>query len=303
VNGIFEGRFDVVLTNPPFGSNVGDDQRVNSSAQTRVFDSPEYRKLSQMRYGATWAQAHDRLRKAAKDKKPILNLFEIGRDRANRPTEQLFLERCIQLLRPGGRMGIVLPDGNLNNPSLNWLRRWAEGKARLTAIVSLPEVTFDSSDATVKASLVFMRKFTETEGARWDKLWKDSHDAIDDNYTKQRESLHALAEAQLSDYGVPALHDILAELAAINVRRYLPTFSFRPLPAYMHGAPSTVLRLPKWKGTPSNKGEGKRLKEGFVEELERNAGAVEDQIRKVRIELRKIDSQHNAELWDYVRAR
>ncbi len=57
-------------------------------------------------------------------------------------------------------MDIVLPDCNLSNPSLAWLRRWAEGKARLLAVVSLPEETFRSGNATVKASLVFLRRVT-----------------------------------------------------------------------------------------------------------------------------------------------
>ena len=99
---------------------------------------------------------------------PILEGFEIGKDKPSRPTELLFLERCIQLLHPGGRMGIVLPDGNLNNPSLSWLRRWAESKVRLLAVVSLPEETFRSADATVKASLVFLRKFTESDRMAWE---------------------------------------------------------------------------------------------------------------------------------------
>ena len=90
----------------------------------------------------------------------ILDLFEIGKGKANRVTEIIIVESCLSLLKPGGRMGIVLPDGNLNNPSLLWLRRWCEGKARILAVVSLPEETFRSADATVKASLVFFRRFT-----------------------------------------------------------------------------------------------------------------------------------------------
>ena len=72
-------------------------------------------------------------------------------------------------------MGIVLPDGNLNNPSLAWLRRWAEGRAKLLAVVSLPEETFKSSNATVKASLVFLRKFTYAESAQWEAAWAQAH--------------------------------------------------------------------------------------------------------------------------------
>ena len=112
-----------------------------------------------------------RLTQAVAEKTPILDLFEIGKGKNNRPTELIFVERCLSLLKPAGRMGIVLPDGNLNNPSLAWLRRWAEGKARLLAVVSLPEETFRSSNATVKASLVFLRRFTIDDATAWEAAW------------------------------------------------------------------------------------------------------------------------------------
>jgi type I restriction enzyme M protein len=114
VNGIFSGRFDLVLTNPPFGSNVGDDQKVGSSEQTRVPEGAEYLRQYKRRYGAAWEASHARL--IAARNKAILELYEIGVGKANRPTELLFLERCLQLLQPGGRVGIVLPDGNLEQP-------------------------------------------------------------------------------------------------------------------------------------------------------------------------------------------
>ena len=86
----------------------------------------------------------------------------------NRATEIILVERCLSLLGPGGRMGIVLPGGNLNNPSLSWLRRWCEGNARILAIVSLPDETFRSADATMKASLIFFRRLTVADEAAWE---------------------------------------------------------------------------------------------------------------------------------------
>ena len=83
-------------------------------------------------------------------------------------------------------MGIVLPDGNLNNPSLSWLRRWAEGKARLAAVVSLPEETFRSAEATVKASLVFLRRFNETDTAAWEDAWQRAHAKHDAVFNAER---------------------------------------------------------------------------------------------------------------------
>ena len=85
-------------------------------------------------------------------------------------TEILFIERCLDLLAPGGRMGIVLPEGVLNNPSLQYVRDYCEDRARITAVVSLPQETFLSTGATVKASLLFVTKHTEREQRRYDQL-------------------------------------------------------------------------------------------------------------------------------------
>ena len=243
IGGIFEGRFDVVLSNPPFGSNVGDDQKINSSEQTRVLDDPKHRKLMKAMFGDSWVSAHEKLRKAAREGASVLSLYEIGKDTANRATEVLFLERCLRLLQPGGRLGIVLPDGNLNNPSLGWLRRWAEGKARLLAVVSLPEETFQWADATVKASLVFMQKFTPFEASKWNKLWYDAHVAHDRDFNNEREQLHSELASTLLDLGDDELKRLLKELKALKVERILPEFERRPLPDYVRGPDRSVLVL------------------------------------------------------------
>jgi type I restriction enzyme M protein len=144
INGIFPNRFHIVITNPPFGANVGEDQKVGGSKETRVpEDDSAYLSAVEERYGEPWRQSHEKMKEAQGTS--ILYLFEIGKGKQNRATELVFVERCLKLLRPGGQMGIVLPDGNLNSPSLNWLRRWCEGKARILALVSLPEETFRSA--------------------------------------------------------------------------------------------------------------------------------------------------------------
>ena len=108
INGIFPDRFDIVVTNPPFGANVGKDQKVGGSDETRIPDDDDYRADCIERYGEAWEHSWRRLREAAGGN--ILDLFEIGRGKANRATEIVFVERCLSLLKPGGRMGIVLPD-------------------------------------------------------------------------------------------------------------------------------------------------------------------------------------------------
>jgi len=91
----------------------------------------------------------------------ILSQYELGskqRPRKSQRTETLFIERCLDYLRPDGRMGIVLPDGILTNSSLQYVRDFIDRKAKVLAIVSLPQSAFVPVGAGVKASLVFLQK-------------------------------------------------------------------------------------------------------------------------------------------------
>ncbi len=161
VNGIFEGRFDVVLTNPPFGASVEEsDTVVETQIETDPDTMEHYRKV----YGEAYTQSQAVI-KAAQGK-PIASLFDLPKGNSIK-TELLFIERCLSLLKPGGRLGIVLPEGVFNNPSLAYVRNFAEDRAFVSAIVSLPQETFTSSKAAVKTSLLFMRKFTEVESLKW----------------------------------------------------------------------------------------------------------------------------------------
>jgi type I restriction enzyme M protein len=91
----------------------------------------------------------------------ILSQYELGskqRPRKTQRTEILFIERCLDYLRPGGRMGIVLPDGILTNSSLQYVRDFIDRKAKILATISLPQTAFVPAGAGVKASLVFLQK-------------------------------------------------------------------------------------------------------------------------------------------------
>lgn len=164
VNGIFEGRFDVILTNPPFGANVEPSDVVHEAdVETKREDDKRYRE----EYGDLYSEALSRVRAAVN--KPIASLFELPKGEKNKiKTEILFIERCLALLKPGGRFGIVLPEGIFNNPSLAYVREFCENRAFIRAVVSLPQETFLSSGASVKASLLFLQKFTTKERADFD---------------------------------------------------------------------------------------------------------------------------------------
>ena len=168
INGIFEGRFDIILTNPPFGANVEPSDKILEEQITLPDEvEREYARI----YGTPYKEALARVQ-AAKDK-PIASLFELPKAKGNNTlgkikTELLFIERCLDLLKPGGRLGIVLPESVFNNPSLAYVREFCENRAFIRAVVSLPPETFISSGASVKASLLFMQKFTKKEQADFD---------------------------------------------------------------------------------------------------------------------------------------
>lgn len=310
INGIYNGRFDLVLTNPPFGANVGADQKVGASDETRVPTDKDYLERCETRYGEQWKQSHDRLLRAAvetdrhgKKGLPILDLFEIGKGKNNRPTELIFVERCLNLLAPGGRMGIVLPDGNLNNPSLSWLRRWAEGKAKLLAVVSLPEETFRSSAATVKASLVFLRKFTDEEATFWEAAWTQAHEELDASFNAQRNTLHDDYKMRIVTGDDTEVARLLAELSALGLTRELPAWEQDEPPAYPRSIGHTIQAKPKWMGEVE-----KELKKA-ASDLKRQAQAALALVQKtsdglhseLKAKYRAVDDAHAAALWSRVR--
>lgn len=108
VNGIFEERFDVILTNPPFGQNVDRGQLISEADK---FTDEEMKKKYKKKYGA----AYDEALKQVEDNigESLLSLYDLGS--SSTLTEVLFMERCLRLLKKGGRMGMVLPEGVLNS--------------------------------------------------------------------------------------------------------------------------------------------------------------------------------------------
>ena len=192
VNGIFEERFDIVLTNPPFGANVEENDVVLESDMS-VPDEVEERYRQE--YGKLYEEAIARVR-AAKGK-PITSLFELPKKSGRIKTEILFIERCLALLKPSGRLGIVLPEGIYNNPSLSYVREYVEDRAFIRAVVSLPQETFYSAGASVKASLLFLQKFTEPEQVEFDKQKAETQAEVEAKYKDEITARVAAFEADI----------------------------------------------------------------------------------------------------------
>ena len=160
VNGIFENRFDIILTNPPFGAHV--DKSLLITEADRFTDQQKIDAYVK-RYGQAYLEALKQVNDHIGE--PLLSLYETGK--MSGLTEVLFIERCLNLLKPGGRMGIVLPEGVLNNTNLQKIRDFVESKAKILLVVSIPQDVFIASGATVKPSLLFFKKFTEEEAEQY----------------------------------------------------------------------------------------------------------------------------------------
>jgi type I restriction enzyme M protein len=147
------GNFDLVLTNPPFGSVVKRTEK--SEGYLEQFELRNF--LSKGTTGTEPDESSSGEHDAKRGAKAV-------KDRASIKTEILFLERVHTFLKPKvGRVAIILPDGILTNSSLQGVREWLLAHFQFLAVVSLPQFAFSHYDAGVKASLVFMRRLAENE--------------------------------------------------------------------------------------------------------------------------------------------
>lgn len=129
-------KFTCVLGNPPFGTSVseGDEEQLGTNQ---------------------------------------LENFEIARGLRRVESEQVIIERSIDLLVPGGRFGLVLPDGLFNNQgersNCPQTRSLLARRGRILAVVSLPDHAFRKSGAQNKTSILFFEKFTHAERQRFNR--------------------------------------------------------------------------------------------------------------------------------------
>lgn len=128
------GKFDLIFTNPPFGAKIP----VNDPEILRQFD-----------LGHNWK----------KNGSGEWDKFGIS---TSEPPEILFIDQCYQLLKPGGKMAIVLPDGILGNPNTEYVRAWILLHFKILASVDLAIEAF-LPQVGVQSSLLFLQKKSEIE--------------------------------------------------------------------------------------------------------------------------------------------
>lgn len=127
---ISEGKFSILMTNPPFGSKIpvrGEE------------------KLKQYELAYKWRFVKD------------TNKWEKGKLKEKESPQVLFIERDIHLLANYGRMGIVLPDGVFGNDTFGYIRNWLRRQGRILAIIDIPIETFQPNTSTKTSVLIFQK--------------------------------------------------------------------------------------------------------------------------------------------------
>ena len=87
----------------------------------------------------------------------IIDSYEITKGKKRAERDVLFVERCIKLLKPGGRMAIVLPDNIFGGTDNEALRKWIYENCRIVGVVGIPRNAFMPHTA-VKTSILFLQK-------------------------------------------------------------------------------------------------------------------------------------------------
>ena len=104
-------EFDCILTNPPYGT------------KTKVLEDD----AAQFELGHKWSK--------------VDNEWERGEPTRQNPYV-LFVERCLDMMKMGGRLAIVLPESAFHAPSMEYLRAWIIQHGRVLAVIDLPHNTF-----------------------------------------------------------------------------------------------------------------------------------------------------------------
>ncbi len=123
-------QFDYIFTNPPFGARIPIDKKET---------------LKNYAFGYVWKNL-DTTHWKQEDK--LLK---------KQSPQILFIERCIQLLRDGGKLGIILPEGIFGNPSDRYIWEYLEHNGKILGVISLDQNTFQPYTCN-KTSILFYQK-------------------------------------------------------------------------------------------------------------------------------------------------
>ena len=188
-------EFDICLTNPPFGATIKVERK---------------HVLEKFVLGYKWAMGEQGWQRTT--------------DTTPTPPQLLFLELCLRLLKPGGKLGIVLPDGLLGNKRDGYVRHYIRTHAEILAVVDCPTETFMPHTGTKTSVLIMQKKQSATapdtkkpiffaiaehcgHTMRGDDTGKEDFSAVARNYNAKKRAGHLGFYAKATDVLVPRYYD------------------------------------------------------------------------------------------------
>ena len=219
------GTFDLICTNPPFGTpkfNKGQDEakKAHEEAMQKI--------LATFRSDLTERTGRD----GGFDYSATVTGLAMGGSpngkgiwkeaSTNTDPAVLFIDRCLQLLKPGGRLLIVLPDGVLCNSGDRYVREYIMGtkdeatgafhggKAIVKGVISLPADAFKLSGTGAKTSVLYVQK----RHARKDDPEKLQDEPQTDVFMAVAETLGYVVKNNVEDYSAGVPNDLAAIVGA-----------------------------------------------------------------------------------------
>jgi len=186
-------QYDVAVGNPPYGGmGIGE---ITKELEESLFEYEIWKKAVQKQSKEITTQLGLMENLIKKRDKERLTKF---------PIEILFLDRFIQLAKPGGWIAIIIPDGILTNSNSHYVREFLSERTKIEAIISLPRETFKNVGTNAKTSILFLRKLKEKEKPEQDyKVFLASVEKINqdnfDTIVKSYEKLYNLGENLMND--------------------------------------------------------------------------------------------------------
>ena len=152
-------------------------------------------------------------------KKNVKQEFLFG-DKKN--SENLFIERFYQLLKPKGRLGVVLPESVFDTTENKYIRLFIYKYFNVKAVVSLPQLTFEPYTST-KTSLLFAQKKTALEIEKWDELWQKYASEFGELRTRVENLVKVYLEEKDRNK-LPSIKDLTETEEKEILKRYLKNY-------------------------------------------------------------------------------
>ncbi|MDQ9090482.1 N-6 DNA methylase [Pseudoalteromonas haloplanktis] len=201
------GSFDLICTNPPFGKAKSGVTEILEQYTTDLHEAPK---------GKDWIYKPTVYGRALGGKPNNKGRWKLSS--SNIDMAVLFIDRCLELLKPGGRLLMVLPDGILCNSGDRYVReyimgkkdedtgKFSGGKAIVKAVVSLPSDTFALSGTGAKTSILYLQK-------------RDAHHEDENTFANQEQgdvfmavadTLGYIVKKNIEDYSTGVPNDLAA---------------------------------------------------------------------------------------------